>query len=543
MMTVKGRVTSAELCSPLAGVMIQISFKGKASRSTQTDQKGFFNIDHIDDSAILTFQKEGFTTKSISVQSLQPVIRMLETRTIGYQKKLWFYPGDQVDCFIHSPTTYTATLFRHGLTKEKVKSPKKQKPSIQNLPEGFFVESGLNWEPTLTYTIPKKAKPGLYSLSLKPEEGEEFAIPFIVSTPPSNFGGKTKILVLASTTTWQSYNLWGGRSRYRNFETEEGKQYMTFSQSLFGHLKRKLEKKTPSSIKKILIHILGKGQPSWKFQKLSIRRPFTNCLLEDDNPNQPFTNHLAASEWRLLAWLERENIEYDMISGYELHENADLLSQYKGIILSSHCEYWSKEMFQGLKKYHQNHGLWILNLSGNSIFREIEFFKDGSTRCTSLSFTDSCEDETQVLGVRFTDSDYGTCAPFQMIKPNHWAFRNISIKENKSIFGKDSLNRMTPKTYKRYDPGRPGLESDLQGTGASGWETDKLSKTAPDDFVVIAKGMNKYGGADMVVRDPQGQRSGIFSASSVTFVGSLLIDETCSQIVKNVIQKVLRENP
>jgi hypothetical protein len=75
--------------------------------------------------------------------------------------------------------------------------------------------------------------------------------------------------------------------------------------------------------------------------------------------------------------------------------------------------------------------------------------------------------------------------------------------------------------------------------GASGWETDKLSRQAPKDFVAVAKGLNKHGGADMVVRDPDGTRGGLFSASSVTFSGSLLIDAVCSKILKNVLGRAM----
>jgi hypothetical protein len=102
--------------------------------------------------------------------------------------------------------------------------------------------------------------------------------------------------------------------------------------------------------------------PSWKFDRLSIRRPFTNCSLEERSPFEPFTNHLAAGEWRLLAWLEREKIDYDMVSGAKLHRRPDLLKHYRAIILSTHCEYWTREMYEGLKFYHENQGLWVLNV-------------------------------------------------------------------------------------------------------------------------------------------------------------------------------------
>jgi hypothetical protein len=49
--------------------------------------------------------------------------------------------------------------------------------------------------------------------------------------------------------------------------------------------------------------------------------------------------------------------------------------------------------------------------------------------------------------------------------------------------------------------------------------------------------MNSRGGADMVVREPEGSRGGVFSASSITFTGSLLVDYVCSEITRTVLKK------
>ncbi len=254
---------------------------------------------------------------------------------------------------------------------------------------------------------------------------------------------------------------------------------------------------------------------------------------------QPFTNHLASSEWRLLAWLERENIAYDMISGYDLHCNPRILNNYQCIVLSSHCEYWSSDMFETLKKAHNEQNLWILNLSGNTLYRQIEFFDDGSSRCISLSFQKNYADETQLIGVRFTMRDYGTCAAYKVKKPEHWAFNNIHFHPDYPYFGEQSLLQNTPKKGWSYDPGRLGLANGLYGAGASGWETDKLSRSAPKDCYIIASGMNKGGGADMVVREPSGSRGGMFSASSISFPAALLIDYRASQLVKNILTRAL----
>ncbi len=72
------------------------------------------------------------------------------------------------------------------------------------------------------------------------------------------------------------------------------------------------------------------------------------------------------------------------------------------------------------------------------------------------------------------------------------------------------------------------------------WQKDKLDKSAPKDIKAVARGLNRIGGADMVVREPSGKRGGMFSASSIVFSGCLLIDNIASMIVKNVISKSLK---
>lgn len=540
-MSLTGRVTSAELCAPLSGVRITVRPpQGEAEILATSDRDGAWQLPALAGDASVTFHKAGFASKRYPAAQLPGLVRLLEDHLIGYQTTLWFHPGDEVSAYVHAPTGFTATLYRHGQRKQHVLSLGEHPPCAQQVPDRHFVAEGLDWTPTLTYRIPPEARPGLYSLLLTAPGQEPFALPFVVSTPPGAYGQDASLLVLASTTTWQSYNLWGGRSRYRNFETAASQEYISVLPSALGVAKRWLRGLIPPALLSWMKRTLGVGRmPSepWMFHRLSVRRPFTNCALEGEGPFRPFTNHLAGGEWRLLAWLEREGIPYDIVSGYDLHTSPDLLGHYRAMVISTHCEYWTEAMYEGVQHAHEQQGMWLLNLAGNTMYREIEFFEDGSTRCVSLDFHKSCADETQLLGVRFTEPDYGTCAPYKILRPHHWAFAGIpsSVK----TFGGLSLNQNTHPTSERYDPGRPGVVFGLKGMGASGWEMDKLSKTAPNDIVRIAKGQNPGGGADMVARDPSGTRGGMFSASSVCFSGSLLIDYVASHIVANVIQRAL----
>lgn len=147
------------------------------------------------------------------------------------------------------------------------------------------------------------------------------------------------------------------------------------------------------------------------------------------------------------------------------------------------------------------------------------------------------------MGVRFSASDYATCAPYKISKPNHWIFKGALISKSK-LFGGLSLNQNCA-VYSQDNSsgsGRIGMQkAGLDGVGVSGWETDKVCNSTPDDMEIVAKGLNRKGGASMVIREPNGKRGGMFSASSLVFSGCLLIDYTASIIVKNVLNMALKD--
>ncbi|MDX1618076.1 MAG: carboxypeptidase-like regulatory domain-containing protein [Balneolaceae bacterium] len=540
-----GVVKSAEMAEPLGEVTVSCTDEdGVVVGRADSDSDGRWTIHELPRSGTLHFEHEGYITKSYPTHAVPEMVRLLERRLIGYHDWLWCRPGEEVTAYIHAPEPFSATLYRHGLDNTAVMTFPENDPRIQQVPDGIFVETGLDWEPALTYAIPDTAEPGLYSLLLTSGNQPDFAIPLVVSTPPdADVSDRNDLLVLASTNNWLSYNIWGGRNRYRNFEEGLSEPYL-WDPSFFSELLARAGSIAPAPLVRSIRKLAGMPptDPDWKFKKLSIKRPFTNCALEDSDATNPFTNHLAAGEWRVLAWLEREEIPYDITSCYELHRHPEMLEHYKAVLLSTHSEYWSEEMYYALKENHLENGLSIANVSGNSIYREVAFYADGSHRCASLKFGESVEDETRLIGVRFTEGDFGTCAPYNVLEPDHWIFEGLHVRDGQQI-GLRSLNRRLPRETDRYDPGKPGVKSGLRGEGASGWETDKLSSTAPADFVTVAKGQNRWGGADMVVREPGGTRGGVFSASSITFGGSLLIEEICSGLMNNVLNRFLSSPP
>lgn len=532
------------MCLPIEGAEIKLVNKtNDILLKTFTDKKGFHEIQHIPGTEKLVFAKEGYLTKSVNINSNELLlIRLLEDTIYAYTDKLSYKPDETVNVYVNSSISYSCSLIKNGLNRAIVSDLGNYPPIYQYIPDDLFVDKGVNWYKAFTFTIPADIQSGLYSLFFNSvQHNKSYSLSLIISPNHNATNPKNKrILVLSSSNNWQTYNIWGGRSRYRNFENPS---ISSLKQKLWTLGIRFLPESIKSAIKKSLGEkaILSvKDHPNaFQFKKLSIKRPHPNCSIYDQDVYSEFTSHLAAGEWRVLAWLEREGFEYDLISGYELHCNPAILNNYKTFILSTHSEYWSKEMFSSLKKFYESGGS-ILNLSGNSIYREIEFFDDGSLRCVSLRFNDTAEDESQLIGVRFDMRGYGSCAPFVVKHPEHWAFNGSNLKAN-DLFAQKSLNHNVKnlKSSFNIDPASsPGL-ANLIGNGGSGWETDKLTTAAPKDFILLAKGKNKNnGGADMIIRETTGKGI-IFSASSITFGGSLLIDRPASMIVKNVLNKAL----
>ena len=233
----------------------------------------------------------------------------------------------------------------------------------------------------------------------------------------------------------------------------------------------------------------------------------------------PFRNQFAAGEWRVLAWLEREGFTYDVIGCEDLDEDPGVLAGHTVLILSTHSEYWSKPMYSAVSAFNASGGS-VLNLSGNSIFRQAEFLDDDRVRFVNHGLHEWRREVLSLLGVAYDDRGLGTAAPYQVLLADHWVFGQTKASEGE-LFASETLNVMA-------------------GQGGSGQETDKVVAGSPNDVVLLARGTNDNdGGASMTIREPIDGSGTVFSASSMQFGGCLLVDDVASQVVRNVLEATL----
>jgi hypothetical protein len=130
------------------------------------------------------------------------------------------------------------------------------------------------------------------------------------------------------------------------------------------------------------------------------------------------------------------------------------------------------------------------------------------------------ESEANLLGVVYTETGVMTAAPYRVLNAEHWAFAGTGLA-NGDEFGAASLHERIPG-------------------GASGHETDKISPSSPVGIQHLAKGLNPDdGGADLITFEtPRG--GAVFSAGSICWPSSLLVDEAVSKITANVLRRFAR---
>jgi len=199
------------------------------------------------------------------------------------------------------------------------------------------------------------------------------------------------------------------------------------------------------------------------------------------------------------------------------------------LIITTHPEYWTRNMYNTLKTWVYESGGKLMYLGGNGLNCEVEMIdkitmkvKNGDAREMEKQNKESRfhiynESEANLLGIVFSNEGIMTAAPYQVVDCDHWIFSGTGLK-NGDLLGQESLHERIPG-------------------GASGHETDKTSSSSPKNVHIVARGMNPdNGGAEMVYYNTQSGGE-VFSVGSITYPSSILIDEKISQITSNVIQR------
>jgi hypothetical protein len=480
----------------------------------------------------VALQKAGYGSKfsRITIPLERPhQFRLLSDGLVGYAWPKWVRAGEKSEFRVHSVEPYKLELWRYGWEPEFVRGlgwhdEHGPRTVMQVTPDGDYSQTGVKWNSigynssTHGQSVVAPQRSGLYYFRASTATGRRFAFPWVVA--PS--APTAPVAVLASTITWNAYNNFGGRSNYINADA------LPLTPTV--NARAELSRYTSAEF------------TTWNYPAyapLSFDRPEPfNDIPFDERITDPVEGrqacHLAPAEWRLLGWLEREHFAYDLYAEPQLDDGTLDLTRYRVLVLNVHPEYWTRRMYERVKRWVFEQGGRLMYLGGNGLNCEVELTSNGATVVHNGAITDLWpkgmngkesryamrhESEANLLGVNFTPSGAMTGAPYRVIDAGHWAFTGTGLKAG-DRFGESCLHQRCPG-------------------GASGHETDKISASSPANVHRLAKGLNPDdGGADLVIFEtPSG--GVVFSAGSISYPLSLPVDEHVSRITANVLARFL----
>ena len=361
----------------------------------------------------VSLAKPGYTGKRVEVEisaGRPHQFRLLSDQLYGFMWPKWIRAGEMSEYCVHSTDSFRLDLWRYGWEKEFIRSygwcdEHGPNAMAQILPDGDFTQTGVNWNRTgyilehQKHSLTAPDRSGLYYLHAITRDGRFCSFPWIVSPAKP----RARIAVLASTITWNAYNRFGGRSNYFNQDKLPDQPALNSRQDLKRYTEPGL----------------------WPFETsgapLSFQRPEPPSQVpESARITDPIAGRtescFAGGEWRLLGWLEREGIDYDLFSETELHFDRLSLDDYDVLVLNNHHEYWSKEMYFRVKQWVYERGGRLVYLGGCGLYAEVAFDDEHTMRCRREGESAlRGESEANLLGVAYSHSGFQSGAPYRVL--------------------------------------------------------------------------------------------------------------------------------
>ncbi len=478
--------------------------------------------------------------------SIAPVrsLATVNTHAIeGYADKLSVSPGETIKFSIHLPEghhEYTVRIFRYGADGSgpnsfgsQVAGPFTGTNGQRRDYDQSSYKDGANWPMTFSMKIPAAKTPGIapctgaalpavvwksgiYTAKITDTGSVPHQYHHITFIVKNANGDRKSIALLASTNTWQAYNFWpgpenGGACFYNNLSLHGEQTDVSFLR--------------PNPYATPEVHNDYSGNPGF----LPLYR----------------TEHLAAGELRVARWLEANHKNYSMYTDYDLQSIPGLLDAtiFKTVIINTHSEYWSREMYDAVNLYLSRGGNLVC-LSGNAVYWRVKLNMELKTMHKGVNWTPQEQGNLHGLG-SFGASGIAEsyCAPYRLVKPEHWVFKNTNPVHD-DIMGRPLIGETGVMSGVPASPGGVYSCCPSGQHGAAGWEIDHTNFGSPD-FRLFAREYTRLGeayqasgyqSADAIYmkRASAGQ---VFNLGSVTAGQSLLIDGPLSETLLTVLDK------
>ena len=228
-----------------------------------------------------------------------------------------------------------------------------------------LVDAG--WQTSFTYTLPDDIPSGVYVMRISDGEHED-AMPFFVCAPEdaNRDARRERVCVLVSTFTYAIYGnharpdwhaSWLDKMKSWNAYPNNPAMYPGYGLSTYNY------------------HSDGSG-----ICHASHLRPLFNLrpgYITFGNTTCSGIRHFQADS-HLLAWLDAMNIEADIITDRELHdEGVSCIEGYPMLLTGSHPEYHTAQTLNALQTYRDTGG-HISYLGGNGFYWRIAIHPDNT---------------------------------------------------------------------------------------------------------------------------------------------------------------------
>ncbi len=434
-------------------------------------------------------------------------------RAYGYASATSVVQGGQIDFHISANVTaYDLRVYRlSSITGEELRL------TVNNLPGQSYacgpagvpagqegVALGCNWPVAYTLNVPANWPAGVYAANLL-TQGEyplDYGSYILFVVTEDQPAAQTDTVFVYPTATLQAYNAYGGWSFYT----------------------------TPPA------------------RRITFDRPYKLC--------DPI-NYGCSDDWSMpmARWLALEGYAVDYIASEDLHNDPNVLHQYRLAIIAGHDEYWSQEMRDHLDAFSDAGGN-VAIFSGNTVFRQVRYTDNGRTLVCYMG--DYEQDplygvdnqrvatefdrlpvpnwpENPTTGTRWHAGGYIYAPPggvFTVYRTDHWVFANTGLTDGALL---------------RYETQK---EIEVDGalfTWQNGLPVVTGADQTPLDFLILGVQASSSGHATMGVFTRPGGGT-VFNAATIGWPRGLWPDKNpdgyaaVRQITRNVLER-LRSGP
>ena len=458
-------------------------------------QNGDFNNDQRDDilchNSILGSIRVGLNTPTIE----------------GYCWPLSARPNQTIDFMLSGNGRHLIEFYKCTSFNDNVDTILRASDTIIDTKACFYpqdaAQQGCAWPITYSLRIPADWESGFYTAKLIDAKGRNYFISFIVKSPNVS---PQKVALIANVNTWQAYNTWQGGSKY------------TTTSSTFSFLRP---------------------------------NPLTDPFYDKPNENEQF--HTLRGELWIYSWLFANGYTPDLYTDIDLH-NGEVSNSYKYVVLSTHPEYWTTEIYDFMSSFIKNGGEEsggnLISLGGNTAYevcsynfipsnKQIVFYgginnsnrNDFLFRNPGNLLLSNPRPEKELLGIHTSKCD----APYEQYK------RNTSPSVTSTKHYKEIFKGVSNLSFGFNSWGIPGMK-------ASGWETESTSDindcagmspfsiSTPSNLIVLATSdPSGYSEMTIIPSSLKPRRGFVFAVGSLSFGSSLLKDMDLQTIIKNVL--------